>query len=155
MNIILLLACIVLCELAGASGAIFTAKSVSNWYQKLKKPTINPPSWIFGPVWTLLFALMGISLYLVISSGVSFFSGEIFIFIVQFIFNIIWSVLFFGMRRPGYSLIEILFLWFFILETIIVFYPTSHLAAYLLVPYILWVSFAGVLNFLIWKLNKR
>jgi tryptophan-rich sensory protein len=155
MNILLFLGCIILCELVGASGAIFTAKSVSTWYQKLKKPSINPPGWIFGPVWTLLFALMGISLYLVIDSGVSLFSGEIFIFVIQFIFNIIWSVLFFGIRRPGYSLIEILFLWFFILETIIVFYPISHLAAYLLVPYIFWVSFAAVLNFLIWKLNKR
>ena len=153
MNIILLLVCIILCELAGASGAIFTVKSVSTWYKKLKKPSINPPSWVFGPMWTLLFALMGVSLYLVINSRVSFFSGEIFIFAVQFVFNILWSILFFGMKRPGYAFIELLFLWSFILETIIVFYPTSHLAAYLLIPYILWVSFAGVLNFLIWKLN--
>ena len=155
MNLTLLLICIVICELAGAMGSIFNFKSLPSWYKKLKKPSINPPNWIFGPVWTLLFALMGISLYLFIMAGASMNSPAGLLFILQFLLNIAWSGIFFYLRKPGYAFIEIFFLWISILATILLFYPISKTASLLFLPYLLWVSFASILNFLVWKLNKK
>ena len=148
---------IVACEFAGIIGGIFTSRSIPTWYKKLKKPSFNPPNWIFGPVWTTLYLLMGISLYIIWNSGTNdpIKIIAMALFGVQLILNVIWSILFFGMRKPSYAFIEIIFMWIAILATIIIFYPISSLAAILLVPYLLWVSFASILNYYIWKLNKK
>ena len=137
--------------LASAIGGLFTASSVSTWYVELNKPVFNPPSWIFGPVWTLLYLLIGISLYLVWikKDDVRAF----FVFGIQLFLNALWSILFFGLKLPLYAFIEIILLWIAILMTIIYFYRINKTSAYLLVPYILWVSFAAVLNFSIFILN--
>ena len=137
--------------LASAIGGLFTASSVSTWYVTLNKPSFNPPSWIFGPVWTILYLLMGISLYLV---WIKKYSKPAFVvFGLQLVLNALWSILFFGLNVPLYAFIEIVFLWVAILMTIIYFYRINRTSAYLLIPYILWVSFATVLNFAIFLLN--
>jgi len=137
--------------LASAIGGLFTASSVSTWYVELTKPSFNPPSWIFGPVWTILYLLMGISLYLV---WIKKYDKPAFVvFGVQLVLNALWSILFFGLKVPLYAFIEIVFLWVAILMTIIYFYRINRTSAYLLIPYILWVSFAAVLNLSIFLLN--
>ena len=142
---------IVLPFLASAIGSLFTASSVSSWYVTLIKPSFNPPSWVFGPVWTLLYLLMGISLYLV---WIKKFDKTAFTFFgIQLVLNALWSILFFGLKSPLFAFIEIIFLWVAILVTMIFFYKINRISAYLLVPYILWVSFAAILNFAIFILN--
>jgi len=156
-NILLLIACIIICEIAGAIGALFNKNSFSKsgWYAKIKKPSFNPPNWIFAPVWILLYLLMGVSLYLVLDTRISLLSFPIIIFLVQLLLNMFWTGIFFGLRKPGYAFIEIVLMWLAIVATIIIFYPISKLASYLLIPYFLWVSFASILNFSIWWLNKE
>jgi translocator protein len=137
--------------LASAIGGLFTASSVSTWYLEITKPSFNPPSWIFGPVWTALYLLMGISLYLV---WIKKYDRTAFtLFGVQLFLNALWSFLFFGLQEPFYAFLEIILLWAAILLTMIYFYRINNASAYLLVPYILWVSFAAVLNFAIFILN--
>lgn len=137
--------------LASVIGGIFTASSVSKWYAKLKKPSFNPPNWIFGPVWTILYLMMGVSLYLV---WITKFDQLAFvIFGIQLFLNVLWSIIFFGIKNPFYAFIEIVLLWIAILLTIVYFYNISPISAYLLIPYILWVSFASILNYAIYKLN--
>ncbi len=137
--------------LASAVGSLFTAGSVSSWYMTLNKPPFNPPSWVFGPVWTLLYLLMGVSLYLV---WIRKFDKNAFTFFgIQLFLNALWSVLFFGIKSPLLALVEIIFLWAAILITIFYFYKINKISAYLLIPYILWVSFAAILNFAIFMLN--
>jgi tryptophan-rich sensory protein len=140
-------------QLAGGLGGIFTASSVKDWYPVLEKPSLNPPSWVFGPVWTALFFLMGYSLYLVWTSDKEDKKTAYWVFAVQLVLNVLWSIIFFGLHSPGGALIEIVFLWLAILATIIVFAKISKPAAWLLLPYILWVSFASYLNYAIWALN--
>ena len=142
--------------LAGFIGSIFTNRQIPTWYESLKKPSFSPPNWLFGPVWTALFILMGISLFLVWRKGISQPSVKIalIIFGVQLLLNILWSFLFFAQRAPLAGFIEIILLWIMILITILVFYPISKTAALLLLPYILWVSFASILNFSLWRLNR-
>ncbi|MDO8581755.1 MAG: TspO/MBR family protein [bacterium] len=150
-----LIIAIVISELAGVIGAVFTTPSIPTWYAGLARPSFSPPNWIFGPVWTTLFALMGIAAFLVWRRGL----GEpgvkraLIIFDVQLVFNLLWSIIFFGLHNPGGALIEIIILWLAILTTIIAFAKISRPAAWLLVPYILWVSFAGYLNYAIWMIN--
>jgi tryptophan-rich sensory protein len=141
--------------LASAVGGFFTSTSVSTWYVELNKPVFNPPNWVFGPVWTALYILMGISLYLVWSKGIKTKKAKaaVTIFSIQLALNILWSVIFFGLKSPLFAFIEIVFLWSAILMTIIYFYRISKPAAYLLLPYILWVSFAAVLNCFLFILN--
>jgi len=149
----LLISFIIICNLIGALGAIWTS-SDGAWYKGIKKPSFNPPSWVFGPVWTLLFTLMGISLYLVWTSPSSKIRIiALILFAVQFLFNVAWSYLFFGINKPLWAFVEILILIGFILATIIYFFKVNKLSGYLLIPYILWVSFASFLNYSIWKLN--
>jgi translocator protein len=141
-------------QAAGGIGSFFTVGSVKDWYPTLEKPALNPPSWVFGPVWTALFLLMGYALYLVWTDK----SGKskrlaFWAFGIQMVLNAFWSIIFFGLHSPGGALLEMIFLWLAILATIIVFAKISRPAAWLLVPYILWVSFAGYLNYLIWTLN--
>ena len=177
-NLVKFFISIIICELVGVVGAIFTTPEINGWYKGLNKPFFNPPSWIFGPVWTTIFVLMGISLYLVwikkwmpqnkinfigkkpwnkLSQKLLFGSWQkaniIIIFWTQIILNVLWSVIFFGLHSPGAAFFELSMLWFAILFLIINFYRVSKTAAWLLLPYILWVSFAGVLNFFIWILN--
>jgi translocator protein len=141
-------------EVAGIIGSLFTAPAIKGWYATLPKPSFNPPNWIFAPVWTTLFALMGIALFLVWRkrNKVHKWTAALVVFFVQLFLNIIWSVIFFGLHRPGVAFVELIILWLFILATIIIFAKISRPAAWLLVPYILWVSFAAVLNFSLWQL---
>lgn len=150
----LLIGFIVLCNLIGSIGAFWTS-SDGMWYGGISKPDFNPPNWVFGPVWTLLFSLMGISLYFVwIAPSSSIRSIALTLFGVQFLFNILWSYLFFGAHNPFWSLIEIFILLVFIFITGIYFYIVNKFAGYLFIPYFLWVSFASFLNYFLWKLNK-
>jgi len=152
-KIVKFLIAIIVCQLAGVIGSIFNIISLENWYPLLVKPSFNPPNWVFAPVWTSLFFLMGISLYLIWTSKKKNKKIAINLFIVQLILNILWSALFFGLRCPLCAFIEIIVLWIAILFTIIYFYKISKISAYLLIPYIIWVSFAAVLNMFIFLLN--
>ncbi|MCJ7680527.1 MAG: tryptophan-rich sensory protein [Candidatus Aminicenantes bacterium] len=155
INIPVLIGFILGCELAGIIGSVFTARSVQTWYTTLQKPSFNPPSWLFGPVWAVLYLLMGIAAYLVWSRGWSTpgIKTALAVFAVQLILNTAWSILFFGLKNPASAFVEIIFLWAAIALTIFLFSNISRTAALLLVPYILWVSFASVLNYFLWRLN--
>ena len=143
------------CQLAGIIGAFFTSPSIPTWYESLTKPSFIPPNWVFAPAWTTLFLLMGISAYLIWIKGAKNreVKTALIIFDIQLGLNILWSVLFFGLQSPLYAFVEIIVLWFLILLTILKFYPISKKAAYLLIPYLLWVSFAAILNFSVMILN--
>ena len=152
-KIIKLILSILIPFVASAIGSIFTANSISTWYINLIKPSFNPPNWVFGPVWTLLYLLMGISLYFVWVNKSKQKKIALIWFSAQLILNTLWSILFFGLKNPLAAFIEIIILWFTILMTIIYFYRIDKKSAYLLIPYILWVSFAAILNCFIWILN--
>lgn len=139
--------------LAGAIGSIFTTPNIPNWYASLNKPDLNPPNWVFAPVWTTLYILMGISAYILWSKTKEMFSLQLKIFWVQLILNTLWSVVFFGLKDLFTSIIIIVALWFSIVLLIIKSLEISKNAAYLLIPYLLWVSFATYLNTSIWLLN--
>jgi len=146
---------IVVAELAGAIGSVFTVSAIPNWYAGLVKPALNPPSWVFGPAWTTLYALMGIAAFLIWKSGwdKKEVKKALGVFGIQLVLNALWSIIFFGLHSPGWALVDIIALWFAIVWTMVVFYKISKPAAYLLVPYILWVSFVSYLNYSIWMLN--
>ncbi len=146
---------VLISQLAGIVGSIFTAPAIPTWYASLNKPSFNPPGWIFGPVWFLLYTMMGISAYLVwLKWGMSGMArAGVILFFVHLIFNALWSYLFFGLQNPMFAFFGIIILWLMILAMIIIFYQINKTASYLLIPYIMWVSFASVLNFYIWKLN--
>jgi tryptophan-rich sensory protein len=149
----LLIGFIVGCNLIGAIGAVWTSGD-SAWYKGLNKPSFNPPSFVFGPVWTLLFSLMGVALYLVwISPSSSVRMIALVLFGLQFVLNVLWSYLFFGANNPLWALIEIFVLLVGILATGIYFYAVNRFAGYLMMPYFLWVLFASILNWFLWKLN--
>ncbi len=141
--------------LTGAVSGFFTISGVNGWYAVANKPWFNPPNWIFGPVWTTLYILMGIALYLVWRSdaATTIKNTALALFAVQLTLNFFWSIIFFSLRQPGWAFVEVLLLWLMIGLTIRWFGKISPAAAWLLVPYISWVSFASVLNFYIWKLN--
>ena len=150
-------------EMAGVIGSIFTAPAVrSAWYAELVRPALNPPAWVFGPVWITLYALMGIALFLVWKQhpNILEYVGVLWVrrvgvvlFFAQLVLNALWSVVFFGLQSPVGAFTVIVFLWLAILATIIVFARVSRLAAWLLAPYLLWVSFAAYLNYSFWVLN--
>jgi tryptophan-rich sensory protein len=146
---------IIVSQAAGIVGAVFTSPAIPNWYASLNKPSFNPPGWIFGPVWTILYTMMGLAAWLVWQKWgeSSVAKAAVILFFVHLVFNTLWSILFFGLQNPMLAFIEILFLWGMILALIILFYQVDKRAAYLMIPYILWVSFAAVLNFSIWRLN--
>lgn len=150
-----ILGAIVLSELAGLLGALTMGNSITTWYQWLEKPLLAPPNWIFGPVWTLLFALMGISGYLIWSQGIAKkkVKNALYLFGFHYIVNISWSFIFFGLQNPAAAFIEICSLWLLILACMLVFYKIQKTATWLLLPYLVWVSFAGYLNLSIWLLN--
>ena len=155
MNYYRLIGSIVLCQAAGIIGGIFTAQSVTTWYAGLAKPAFSPPNWVFGPVWITLYLMMGVALYLVWQrTGSIKVSPLLFsVFFLQLVLNALWSFVFFGLHSPFWGFIEITVLWASIVTTIALFRKASLPAALLLVPYLLWVSFAAVLNFSIWRLN--
>ncbi len=153
-NIIKFLFSLVIPLSAGGIGSLFTTPAIPNWYETLRKPKFNPPGWVFGPAWTILYILIGISFYLVWSkTGFEKNKKALASFIIQLILNATWSILFFGLQNPFIALIEILLLWLAILLTIISFYQINKTAGLLLLPYLLWVTFATILNFSIWQLN--
>lgn len=138
----------------GAISSLFTVTGEGSWYQTIQKPSWNPPGWIFGPVWTTLYILMGIAFYLVWSTPESKARrSAMLLFGLQLLFNFFWSFIFFDQQLIGLALAEIAGLWVFILLSIFAFARVSKTAAWLLVPYISWVSFAAMLNYTIWKLN--
>ncbi len=154
-KILPLVGSILFCEMAGIVGAVFTTSAISTWYSTINKPSFNPPSWVFGPTWTLLYALMGISLFLVWthSNRDTQRRKALSIFFIQLFLNAIWSPIFFGLHAPLAAFIVIMLLWLSIVFTIVIFWKISRTAAMLLVPYLAWVSFASLLNFSIWQLN--
>ena len=148
--------CIFLCLSAGSIGSTFTMTAIPEWYAALNKPSFSPPNWLFAPVWTLLYIMMGLAAALVWQKGLAHpqVRNALVAFLVQLILNMVWSFLFFGLRSPLLGLIDILFLWGMILVTIAQFSKVSTPAALLLVPYVLWVTFASGLNLGIFLLNR-
>jgi translocator protein len=151
----ILIGSIILCNLAGFLGALVTVTGSGSWYDSLMKPVVTPPSWVFGPVWTTLYVLMGISLYLVLMEWRKGTDVRIplVLFGIQLVLNTLWSFLFFGLESPAIGLAGILLLWVFILATIISFIRITRTAAILLIPYLAWVSLASYLNYAIFILN--
>lgn len=156
MNLLRLVASIALCEAAGVIGGIFTARSVKTWYRELEKPWFSPPSWIFGPVWITLYAMMGVALYLIWQKRTEVPGADLAIgvFMIQLLLNVAWSFFFFGLRSPLFGFIEIVFLWISIAATVVLFWKISTAPGALLVPYLIWVTFASVLTYSIWQLNR-
>jgi tryptophan-rich sensory protein len=154
-NIFKLLASLALTVGLGGASGFFTAKEINNWFVTLTKPSFNPPNYLFGPVWSLLYFLMGISLYLIWQQPpTSQRKQAITLFLIQFALNVSWSFIFFNQHQILWALVDIIALWLFILLTIFSFAKLSKTAAWLLVPYICWVSFAALLNAAFWMLNK-
>lgn len=150
-----LLLSVVICFGAAGLGAAATTSSVTSWYRTILKPTWTPPDWIFGPVWTVLYLLMAVSAWLVWQSGRGTNCRRALTwFGVQLGLNSLWSVLFFGLHRPGWAFAEILLLWLAIAATAFEFRPHSVIAAWLLAPYLAWSSFAAGLNCVIWQMNS-
>ena len=149
--------CVIFCLLAGFVGSIYTAPSIPTWYAALQKPSFNPPNWVFFPVWTILYILMGVSLFLVWRQDKHFKRAKTAtaLFLAQLAANTLWSIVFFGWHDIAGGFIVILILWTLIAATIISFAKASKTAATLLVPYICWVSFATVLNCSILALNQQ
>jgi tryptophan-rich sensory protein len=152
----MLLESIVACEAAGVVGGVATATSVKTWFPTLRKPSFSPPGAVFGPVWTILYLLMGLSLYATRKAGERGAENDpaIRLFALQLALNALWSVVFFGARSPRWAMVEILFLWAAIALTMRAIWKISRGAALLLAPYLLWTTFASVLNFRIWRLNR-
>ena len=155
IDILKLVVSIVACEGAGGIGSVFTMAAIPTWYATLQKPPFTPPNWLFAPAWGTLYLLMGIAAFIVWRRGWQNrpVRTALIIFLIQLILNALWSVVFFGLESPLYGMVVILALWIAILFTIINFYRISAIAGWLLLPYILWVSFAAVLNISIWVLN--
>jgi len=149
-----LMACIALPLVVGSVSGIATAGNITTWYATLSKPGFNPPDFLFGPVWTFLYLLMGISLFLIWKSpSAPVKTRALTVFGVQLVLNFAWSFIFFHFKLPGWAFAEILLVWFSILLMILTFFRISKMAAFLQLPYLLWVSFAAVLNGSIWYLN--
>lgn len=155
MNLTKLGFSIVIPLLVGYLGSLFTTPSIGTWYASINKPAFNPPNWIFFPVWTTLFILMGISLYLIWEKYPKnkLSKNALYVFGLQLGLNLLWSLLFFGLKNPLYAAIEIVVLWMAILITIMKFRKISKTASLLLLPYLAWVAFAAALNFSIVMIN--
>lgn len=151
----LILAITVPLAVGGLSG-LATARGVASWYPTLAKPSFNPPAWVFGPTWTVLYILMGVALFLVWRQGLDTQGVRLALiaFGVQLMLNALWSIIFFRMQSPGWAFAEIILLWIAIIATLWAFWRVLPAAGWLLVPYLAWVSFAGVLNGSIWILNR-
>jgi len=149
-----LAAFITVCFLAAGIGSMATTPSIPTWYAGLAKPAWNPPNWVFGPVWTVLYLSMAVAAWLVWRQrGWTSSARPLGLFCAQLVLNVLWSCIFFGLHRPGLAFAEILLLWVFILGTLLLFWQRSVAAGLLLAPYLAWVTFASALNFAIWRLN--
>ena len=144
------------CFLAGGIGSLFTASAIPTWYATLNKPFFSPPNWLFGPAWTTLYTLMGISVAIIWQKGIKSkkIRDAVYLFGIQLFLNAIWSPIFFGAKNLLLAFAVIVLMWIFILKTILAFRKIDKTASYLLYPYIAWVSFASLLNFAVWLLNK-
>jgi tryptophan-rich sensory protein len=153
-SILMLILFVAICFSAAGIGGLFTATSIDDWYRNIDKPSWNPPSAIFAPVWTVLYLSMAISAWLVWQyrqrKSVQL---PMMVFFIQLLLNAAWSGLFFGLQNPGLAFVEICILWLAILTTTLLFWRVRAIAGAILLPYILWVSFAAVLNYTIWRLN--
>lgn len=154
-NLPKLIVSVIGCELVGFLGTPFTISAIPTWYATLNKPFFAPPNWIFGPVWTLLYFLMGVAFYLIWKQGWQKKKVRLagMYFLAQLALNFTWSPVFFGLRAPLLGLIVIVAMWASIVMTMKKFYPLSKISSYLLVPYLFWVSFATLLNTAIVVLN--
>jgi tryptophan-rich sensory protein len=153
-NNIKLLLSLLICHSAGVIGSMFFKADTFSWYAQLKKPLYTPPDWIFGPVWFVLYTFMGVSLYLIWCDDRKEKKTAIIMFGIHLIFNAAWSILFFGQHEIFGALMDVILICLMILLLIFMFYRFNKWAAYLLIPYWFWVSFAGILNFSIWTLNR-
>jgi tryptophan-rich sensory protein len=150
-----LAAAVGLCFAAAGIASIYTTPAIPGWYASLQKPAWNPPRWVFGPVWTLLYLMMAVAVWLVWRErGFAGAALALTLFLLQLVLNALWSIIFFGWRSPALALVEIFFLWAAIFATMLAFWRISHAAGWLMWPYLLWVTFAGFLNLAIWKLNR-
>lgn len=151
-----ILIAVFICLAAGFLSGLVTTNAIETWYVTLNKPSFNPPNWLLGPVWTVLYIVMGIAAGMVWNKGTE--NPEVRLALSAFIFqlglNALWSIIFFGMKNPGLALAENALLWLSIGGCIYLFSRVSKPAAWLLLPYILWVSFAIVLNYFLWHLNR-
>jgi len=141
---------------AGGIAALATTRATPTWYQTLKKPSFNPPNWLFGPAWTVLYLLMAVAAWFVWKQGIGAAGVKLAlaVFLVQLVLNALWSIFFFGLRSPLAGLVDIVALWLAIIATIILFFRVSVPAGVLLLPYIVWVTFAAVLNAAVFHLNR-
>ena len=153
-NPVKLILCVVLCVGIGFTASFFTIDAIKTWYVTLKKPGFTPPNYLFGPVWTVLYILMGVSLYYIVISTHALKQKAFIVFGVQLFFNFWWSLLFFYWHKIGLSLVDIILMWSFILLSIYYFTIIKRVAGYLLIPYFCWVSYATALNAAILLLNK-
>ena len=143
------------CLAVGGISGYLTTSEITTWYATLHKPSFNPPNYLFAPVWTTLYILMAISFWLIWKSDTSkdLKNKAMLFFCIQLALNFFWSIIFFNLHQPGYAFAEIILMWIFIFLSMYAFHPISKTAAYLLIPYLCWVSFAAVLNYSIWQLN--
>ena len=145
------------CLVIGYLSSLVTKESIISWYPTINKPVFNPPNWIFAPVWTILYVMMGVAggmIWNKLETDQENVKKAFTFFIIQLGFNALWSYLFFGLHNPFLALIEIILLWLMIFETYNQFKKIDKIAAYLLLPYLAWVSFATILNASIWWLNR-
>ena len=146
--------CVIVCFGAAGIGSFLTMASIPTWYAALKKPGWVPPNWIFGPVWSALYAMMAVAMWLVWrQGGLATAALPAMIFGVQLALNVAWSAIFFRLHKPGAAFAEIIALWLAILATLILFWRSDVMAGLLMAPYLAWVSFAAVLNYTVWRLN--
>ncbi len=149
----LFLICLIIPLIAGFIGSAATVNSITTWYVGLNKPIFSPPNWLFAPVWTTLYIMMGVSLFLITQKQKPLFSKPVKIFLLHLVINSLWSIVFFGMKSPGLAYIVIIILWCMIFYLARIFYKIDKKASYLLFPYLAWVTFASFLNLSVWYLN--
>jgi translocator protein len=154
-TILTIIICIAIPLIAGGISGIAVSGNVTSWYATLNKPVFNPPNYLFGPVWTMLYIMMGISLFLIWKSPpCDARNYALAIFCIQLVLNFAWSFIFFLFKQAGWAFFEIILVWISVVAMIIIFHRINKTAAFLQIPYLLWVSFASVLNGAIWWLNQ-
>lgn len=154
-NVLVFAGCLLVPLIVGGFSGVATRNAIRGWYTGIKKPAFNPPNIVFGPVWTVLYILMGITLYITIRQEPSAAREKALLFFAaQLVLNFAWSIIFFYYHRIGLALIELIFLWVVLVFMIVALFQVNSVAAYLQLPYFFWVTFAGVLNAGIWELNK-
>ncbi|MDO8424561.1 MAG: TspO/MBR family protein [bacterium] len=144
---------VIIAQLTGVIGSFFTFSSIQTWYNFLEKPAFSPPGWLFAPVWILLYTLMGIAAFLIWQKRGEEAKAALSIYAIHLISNALWSIIFFGLRNPGLAFLEIVVLWILIFVITVKFFKIEKIAGLLFVPYLFWVTFAAILNFVVWRLN--